>query len=226
MTDFHSRFIAFAVQHQVIRFGAFKTKAGRLSPYFFNAGQFNTGSALHTLSEFYADAILASELPFDFLFGPAYKGIPLVAAIAMALAGRGRDTPFCYNRKEIKDHGEGGALVGAAPVGRALIVDDVISAGTSIRESVTLLRASGAVPAGVVTALDRKERGATALSATQEVTAQFGIPVFSIATLDHLMEYLERDPTRAADLQRMAVYRAEYGEAAQIAANGFNRSAD
>ncbi|NDU92875.1 MAG: orotate phosphoribosyltransferase [Ferrovum sp.] len=218
MTDFHSRFIDFAVQHQVIRFGEFRTKAGRLSPYFFNAGLFNTGASLQMLSEFYADAILAYELPFDFLFGPAYKGIPLVAAIAMALAGRGRDTPFCYNRKEVKDHGEGGALVGADPVGRALIVDDVISAGTSVRESVALLRAAGAVPVGVVTALDRKERGATALSATQEVTAQYGIPVFSIASLDHLMAYLERDPARMADLQRMAAYRAQYGE--------FNRAAD
>jgi orotate phosphoribosyltransferase len=218
MTDFHSRFIDFAVRHQVIRFGEFKTKAGRLSPYFFNAGLFNTGASLHALSEFYADAILASRLPFDFLFGPAYKGIPLAAAIAMALAGRGRDTPFCYNRKEVKDHGEGGALVGASPVGRALIVDDVISAGTSIRESVALLKAAGAVPVGVMTALDRKERGATALSATQEVTAQFGIPVFSIASLDHLMDYLERDPARADDLQRMSDYRARYGE--------FNKPAD
>ncbi len=218
MTDFHSRFIDFAVQHQVIRFGEFKTKAGRLSPYFFNAGLFNTGASLRALSEFYADAILDAGLPFDFLFGPAYKGIPLVAAIAMALAGRGRDTPFCYNRKEVKDHGEGGALVGAAPVGRALIVDDVISAGTSIRESVALLKAAGAIPVGVMTALDRKERGATALSATQEVSARFGIPVFSIASLDHLMAYLERDPARADDLQRMSAYRGQYGE--------FNKPAD
>ncbi len=213
MTDFHSRFIAFAVQRQVIRFGEFKTKAGRLSPYFFNAGLFNTGSSLHTLSEFYADAILASALSFDFLFGPAYKGIPLVAAIAMALAGRGYDTAFCYNRKEVKDHGEGGTLVGAVPGGRALIVDDVISAGTSIRESVAQLQVLKAVPVGVVTALDRKERGVTPLSAAQEVTAQFGIPVFSIATLDHLMDYLEGDPTLAVQRHQIAAYRAQYGEA-------------
>ncbi|MDE1941608.1 MAG: orotate phosphoribosyltransferase [Betaproteobacteria bacterium] len=212
MKDFHARFIAFAVEHQVIRFGSFKTKAGRMSPYFFNAGLFNTGASLHALSEFYADAIQASGIEFDFLFGPAYKGIPLAAAIAMALAGRGRDTPFCFNRKEIKDHGEGGGLVGASPVGRALIVDDVISAGTSIRESVTLLQAAGARPVGVVTALDRMERGNTPLSAAQEVTAQFGMPVFSIATLDHLMDYLAQDPALAEQRQRMADYRARYGE--------------
>ncbi len=214
MTDFHSRFIAFAIQRQVIRFGEFKTKAGRLTPYFFNAGLFNTGSSLRALSEFYADAILASGLSFDFLFGPAYKGISLVAAIAMALAGRGHDTSFCYNRKEAKDHGEGGALVGAISGGRALIVDDVISAGTSIRESVAQLRAVQAVPVGVVTALDRQERGVTPRSAAQEVTAQFGIPVFSIATLDHLMDYLQRDPALAIQWREIADYRAQYGEGA------------
>ncbi len=212
MKDFHARFIAFAVEHQVIRFGTFKTKAGRLSPYFFNAGLFNTGASLRALSEFYAEAILASGVSFDFLFGPAYKGIPLAAAIAIALAGRGRDTPFCFNRKEAKDHGEGGALVGADPVGRALIVDDVISAGTSIRESVVLLQAAGATPVGVVTALDRMERGNTPLSAAQEVTAQYGLPVFSIATLDHLMDYLAQDPALGAERQRMSEYRARYGE--------------
>ncbi|MDE2132429.1 MAG: orotate phosphoribosyltransferase [Betaproteobacteria bacterium] len=219
MKDFHARFIAFAIEHQVIRFGSFKTKAGRVSPYFFNAGLFNTGASLHALSEFYADAILASGISFDFLFGPAYKGIPLAAAIAIALAQRGRDTPFCFNRKETKDHGEGGALVGANPVGRALIVDDVISAGTSVRESVALLQAAGATPVGVVTALDRMERGSTPLSAAQEVTAHFGMPVFSIATLDHLMDYLAQDPALAGERQRMAEYRARYGE-------GISSSAD
>lgn len=211
MKDFHARFIAFAIAHQVIRFGAFKTKAGRMSPYFFNAGLFNTGASLKGLSEFYADAILDSGVSFDFLFGPAYKGIPLAAAIAIALADRGRDTPFCFNRKEIKDHGEGGTLIGATPAGRALIVDDVISAGTSVRESMVLLEATGAMPVGVVTALDRMERGHTPLSAAQEVTSQYGLPVFSIATLDHLMDYLAQDPALTGERQRMVEYRARYG---------------
>jgi orotate phosphoribosyltransferase len=213
MKDFPARFIDFAVQHQVIRFGEFKTKAGRMSPYFFNAGLFNTGASLRALSEFYAEAILDSGIEFDFVFGPAYKGIPLAAAIAMALAGRGRDTPFCYNRKEAKDHGEGGSLVGAPPVGRALIVDDVISAGTSVRESVALLKQAGARPVGVVTALDRMERGSTPLSATQEVTEQFGIPVFCIASLDDLMHYLAADERLADARERVAAYRRQYGVA-------------
>ena len=218
MEDFHSRFISFAIEHQVIRFGAFKTKAGRVSPYFFNAGLFSTGASLKALSGFYADAILDSKVSFDFLYGPAYKGIPLVAGIAMTLAERGRDVPFCYNRKEIKDHGEGGTLVGE-PNGRALIVDDVISAGTSVRESVASLHAAGATPVGVMTALDRMERGVTERSAAQEVTFQYGFPVFSIATLDHLMHYLMRDPAYAEERKRMMEYRALYGE-------GISNSAD
>ena len=211
MADFQTRFVAFAVQQQVIRFGEFKTKAGRLSPYFFNAGLFSTGAALRQLSKLYADAIEATAPSFDFLFGPAYKGIPLVAGIAMAMAERGRDIPFCYNRKEAKDHGEGGMLVGAPPLGRALIVDDVISAGTSVRESVALLTSVGAQPVAVVTALDRMERGNGTLSATQEVTAQFGIPVLSIASLNDLMRFLSGHTELAAHAQAVAAYREQYG---------------
>lgn len=213
MQSHSERFIAFAVEQEVIRFGEFKTKAGRLSPYFFNAGLFNTGSALRTLCSFYADAILNTPLQFDFLFGPAYKGIALAAGIAMALAERGRDVPFCYNRKETKDHGEGGSLVGAPPVGRALIVDDVISAGTSVRESVGLLKAAGATPAGVFTALDRMEQGTTPLSAAQEVTREFGFPVYSIANLDHLLTFLAREGKHAAALEAVTAYRKRYGVA-------------
>ncbi|WP_297482779.1 orotate phosphoribosyltransferase [Ferrovum sp.] len=212
MSDFADRFVAFAVERQVIRFGEFRTKAGRWSPYFFNAGLFNTGAALATLCEFYADAIEAQAPPFDLLFGPAYKGIPLVAGIALTLARRGRDVPFAYNRKEVKDHGEGGVLVGADPRGkRVLIVDDVISAGTSVRESVVLLDQAQAIPAGVVIALDRMERGQTELSATQEVTRQWGLPVCCVATLDHLVVHLARDSTQVETLGRLQAYRQQYG---------------
>jgi orotate phosphoribosyltransferase len=157
--DFRQEFIEFALGCKVLRFGEFKTKAGRLSPYFFNAGLFNDGQSLARLAEFYAKATAAGGVDFDMLFGPAYKGIPLVAAISMALAQRGRNFPFAFNRKEAKDHGEGGSIVGAPLAGRVLIVDDVISAGTSVRESVELIRAAGATPAGVLIALDRQERG-------------------------------------------------------------------
>lgn len=211
MTDFHTRFIDFAIQQQVIRFGEFVTKAGRTSPYFFNAGLFNTGSTLRQLCAFYAETILDCDIPFDFLFGPAYKGIPLVAGVAMALSEQGRDVPFCYNRKEVKDHGEGGTLVGASPVGRALIVDDVISAGTSVRESVHCLSQAGARAVGVVTALDRMERGTGPLSASQEVSVMQGMPVVSIATLDHLLEHLQREPALASHLERVQAYRIRYG---------------
>lgn len=159
MSDYKVEFVEFAIDANVLCFGTFKTKAGRMSPYFFNAGLFNDGDRLKRLGEFYAKAIMASGIGFDVLFGPAYKGIPLVASIAIALAGIGRNVPFAFNRKEAKDHGEGGMVVGAALAGRVLIVDDVISAGTSVRESVDLIRAAGAEPAGVVIALDRMERG-------------------------------------------------------------------
>jgi orotate phosphoribosyltransferase len=208
---FRQEFIEFALARKVLRFGEFKTKAGRLSPYFFNAGLFNDGEALSQLGEFYAKAILSSAVPFDLLFGPAYKGIPLVTATAVALARMGRNVPFAFNRKEAKDHGEGGTLVGAPVAGGVLIVDDVISAGTSVRESVELIRGAGARPAGVVIALDRMERGQGALSATQEVQQTFQIPVISIATLSDLVAYLSGQQQMARELQAVARYREEYG---------------
>ena len=209
--DFRQEFIRFAVGEKVLCFGEFKTKAGRMSPYFFNAGLFNHGAALKKLAQFYAKAIQASGVEYDMLFGPAYKGIPLVAAVAIALADAGRDVPFAFNRKEAKDHGEGGSVIGAALEGRALIVDDVISAGTSVRESVELMRAAGAAPAGVVIALDRLERGAGALSAVQEVSQTYDLAVISIATLDDLAGYLAADPAMAPHLEAVRGYRERYG---------------
>lgn len=212
--DFRQEFIEFALQQNVLRFGEFKTKAGRLSPYFFNAGLFNDGQALNRLSQFYARAILDSDLAIDALFGPAYKGIPLVAVSALALAQSGHNLPFAFNRKEIKDHGEGGNIIGASLAGRVLIIDDVISAGTSVRESVELIRAAGATPCGVVIALDRMERGIGALSAVQEVERDYGLPVVAVATLDDLMAYLRDRPDFKAHAAAVAAYRKEYGVAA------------
>ena len=211
--DFRQEFIEFALAQNVLRFGEFKTKAGRLSPYFFNAGLFNDGAALDRLSRFYAQAILASGIGIDALFGPAYKGIPLVAVTALALAQSGHNLPFAFNRKEAKDHGEGGSLIGAALSGSVLIIDDVISAGTSVRESVELIRAAGADPCGVVIALDRMERGTGELSAVQEVQRDYGIPVVAVATLDDLMKYLAHRPDFAAHETAIARYRQEYGVA-------------
>ena len=211
MDNFRARFLAFAIERGVIRFGQFTTKAGRPSPYFFNAGLFSDGASLAALCGFYADAVEASGIEFDVIFGPAYKGIALAAGLAMALAARGRDAPFCYNRKEAKDHGEGGTLVGAALSGRVLVVDDVISAGTSVRESVALMRAAGATPHAVVTALDRMERGSGPLSAVQEVMRDYGMQVFSIATLDDLLAYLDETPSLALHAGAIRAYRAEYG---------------
>ena len=211
MFNFRQDFIRFAVQQKVLCFGEFQTKAGRLSPYFFNAGLFNDGAALRNLSQFYAQAILASAVPFDMLFGPAYKGIPLAAGTAIALAEQGRNVPYCYNRKEAKDHGEGGTTVGAALQGRVLIIDDVISAGTSVRESIDLIRAAGAEPCGVVIALDRMERGQGELSAVQEVQRNYGIPVVSIATLDDLLDYLQNEADMKQNLATVQSYRDRYG---------------
>lgn len=211
MADFRREFIEFAVEQNVLRFGEFITKAGRPSPYFFNAGLFYTGSSLGALSRFYAKAALASGIEFDVLFGPAYKGITLAATTSVALADSGRDTPFCYNRKEAKDHGEGGVLVGAPLKGRVMIIDDVISAGTSVRESVEMIRAAGAEPAGVLIALDRMERGQGELSAVQEVERSYGIPVISIASLDDLLGFLADRPEMVENQKRVEAYRAEYG---------------
>ncbi|MDD5299585.1 MAG: orotate phosphoribosyltransferase [Gallionella sp.] len=211
MPNFRQDFIRFAVQQNVLRFGEFQTKAGRLSPYFFNAGLFNDGASLRNLSQFYAQAILASGLPFDMLFGPAYKGITLAAGAAIALDEQGRNVPFCYNRKEAKDHGEGGMTVGAKLQGRVLIIDDVISAGTSVRESIELIRAAGAQPCGVAIALDRMERGQGELSAVQEVQRNFGIPVVSIATLDDLLGYLQGEALLVQNLAAVQSYRNRYG---------------
>jgi orotate phosphoribosyltransferase len=209
--DCSGEFIAFALETGVLRFGEFKTKAGRLSPYFFNAGLFNDGASLGRLCEFYSRAILASGIPCDVLFGPAYKGIPLVAGTAIALAQKGHNLPYSFNRKEAKDHGEGGTLIGAPLAGNVLIVDDVISAGTSVRESVELIRAAGATPCGVVIALDRMERGQGELSAVQEVQQSYGMPVVAVATLDDLCAYLGGKPELAQNLQAVARYREQYG---------------
>jgi orotate phosphoribosyltransferase len=211
MKTFRQEFIEFALARGVLCFGEFKTKAGRLSPYFFNAGLFNDGEALRKLGQFYAKAIVAADPAFDMLFGPAYKGIPLVSATAVALAEIGRNMPFCFNRKEAKDHGEGGMTVGAPLAGRVLIVDDVISAGTSVRESVQIIRAAGAAPCGVVIALDRMERGSGSQSAAQEVRSQFGIPLISIATLEDLTAYLGARADMARQLQAVERYRKQYG---------------
>ena len=211
LSDFRQAFIRFTIDEKVLRFGEFKTKAGRMSPYFFNAGLFHHGVALKKLAQFYAKAIAASGLAYDMLFGPAYKGIPQVAAIAIALADAGRDVPYAFNRKEVKDHGEGGSVIGAPLAGRILIVDDVISAGTSVRESVELIRGSGAAPCGVAIALDRQERGTGALSAVQDVRQTYNIPVISIATLDDLVGYLAADAALTPHLEAVRSYRERYG---------------
>lgn len=211
MSDFRSEFIAFAIHSQVLRFGEFTTKAGRQSPYFFNAGLFADGASLLRLSRFYCDAIAASGVQFDMIFGPAYKGIPLAAGVAMTLAERGRNIPYCFNRKEAKDHGEGGQLIGAPLRGRVLIIDDVISAGTSVRESVEWIRRAGAQPAAVAIALDRQERGQGLLSATQEVQQQYDIPVVPIACLSDLLSYLQDAPELVQNLQMVQAYRDQYG---------------
>ena len=214
MQSFKGEFLDFAIRQQVLLFGEFKTKAGRMSPYFFNAGLFNDGLSLKKLGEFYANAIRDSGLAFDGLFGPAYKGIPLAASVAIALAAEGRNVPFSYNRKEAKDHGEGGTIVGAKLAGRILIVDYVISAGTSVRESVELIRAAGAEPRGVAIALDRMERGLGELSAVQEVSRDYGIPVIGIVNLDDLAGHLTGKPEWESTLGAIRAYRAAYGVSA------------
>jgi orotate phosphoribosyltransferase len=209
--DFRREFIGFCVDQGVLKFGSFVTKSGRQTPYFFNAGLFSTGSALNQLAQFYARAIIASGLQFDMLFGPAYKGIVLASAVSMALARAGRDVPFAYNRKEAKDHGEGGTIVGAALRGRVLIVDDVMTAGTAVREAVSIIKAAGAVPAAVAICLDRMERGNGELSAVQEVRRDYGMAIVAVATLDDLLGFLQNSPELRQNMEAVTQYRATYG---------------
>jgi len=213
--DYQRDFIELTLQRDVLRFGEFTLKSGRQSPYFFNMGRIDSGAALARLGRAYASALVNSGVPVDMLFGPAYKGIPLAAATAIALADEhGRDLPWAYNRKEAKDHGEGGVLVGAPLQGRVLIVDDVMTAGTAVRESLALIRAQGATPAGVLIALDRQERGTGALSAAQEVAADYGIPVIAITSLSDVMAYAGERPELADEYERLMAYRERYGVAA------------
>jgi len=213
VADFRKDFIAFCIEQGVLGFGRFVTKSGRTTPYFFNAGLFSTGAAFERLAQFYAKAILASGVQFDMLFGPAYKGIVLAAGAAMALAREGRDLPFAFNRKEAKDHGEGGELIGAPLAGRVLIVDDVLTAGTAVRGSLELIRRYGAVPAGVVVSLDRMERGQGELSAIQEIERHHGIPVIAIANLDDLVSWLQSRVELRQNLSAIKEYRQLYGVA-------------
>lgn len=214
MQDYQRDFLDFAIERDALRLGEFILKSGRTSPYFFNAGRFSSGVALVQLGRCYAAAIVEAGLEFDLLFGPAYKGIPLVAAVAIALAEQyGLDVPWCFNRKEAKDHGEGGLIVGAPLQGRVLVVDDVMTAGTAIRETLRILAVHEATPAGVVIALDRQERGQGELSAVQEVERVHGVTVTRIVTLNDLVAYLTERPEYAKYLERMKDYREQYGVA-------------
>ena len=212
MQDYKHRFFQLALGKGNLRFGSFTLKSGRISPYFFNAGGFDDGASLGELAECYADAIVESGVGFDMLFGPAYKGIPLAAATAIALHARhGRNVPYAFNRKEAKDHGEGGTIVGAPLKGRVLVIDDVISAGTSMRESIGIIDAAGAETAGIAIALDRQERGAGSRSAAQEVQAEYGVPCIAIAGLDDLVRYLETGNEEGIDINAIQTYRERYG---------------
>ena len=212
--DFRHRFVEFAIKQNALCFGEFKTKAGRLSPYFFNSGLFSDGAALAGLTRFYAEAAMASGIQFDMLFGPAYKGITLSAGMAIALADMGRNVPFAFNRKEAKDHGEGGLIVGTPLKGRVLIIDDVISDGASKRESVEMIRAAGATPAGVLIALDRQEIGAvvgSTTSAAQAFNQNAGVPVIAVATLADIVKYLQQQSGEHDKLEKIELYRQQYG---------------
>ncbi len=212
MQPYQREFIDLALESEVLRFGEFTLKSGRISPYFFNAGLFNTGRALAKLGQYYANTIVDSELKFDILFGPAYKGIPLAATCSIALAERhNQNVPYCFNRKEAKDHGEGGNLVGAPLKGKVLIIDDVITAGTAILESMDIIKAHGAEAAGVIIALNRQERGKGDLSAIQEIEQQYQIPVVSIVSLEHLIAYISQQEKYGAYLDAIKAYRNEYG---------------
>jgi orotate phosphoribosyltransferase len=212
MHDYQKEFLDFAIDVGVLRFGEFTLKSGRLSPYFFNSGLFNTGASLARLGRYYAQAVMDSSIDFDMIYGPAYKGIPLASSLAIALADHHqRDLPYCFNRKETKDHGEGGNIVGAELNGRVLIIDDVISAGTSVRESVDIIQAAGATPAGVVIALDRQERGKGDTSAIQEVERDYNLAVANIVCLDNLVEYLQTEKDETHHLNAIQKYRERYG---------------
>jgi len=212
MQDYKNRFFELSLRKGNLSFGSFTLKSGRVSPYFFNAGGFDDGASLGELACCYADAITDSRIDFDMLFGPAYKGIPLAAATAVALdSHHGRNVPYAFNRKEAKDHGEGGTIVGAPLSGKVLVIDDVISAGTSVRESFAIISAAGAATAGIVIALDRQERGAGELSAADEVKAEYGIPCASIAGLDDLIHYLKFEADENIDINAIQHYRERYG---------------
>jgi len=212
MHVYQREFLDFVIATDVLRFGEFTLKSGRVSPYFFNSGLFNTGSSIAKLGRYYAAAIENSEIDYDMIFGPAYKGIPLATSAAIALADHhDRDLPYAFNRKEAKDHGEGGTIVGAALAGKVLIIDDVISAGTSVRESIDMIKAADATTAGVVIALDRQEKGLDERSAIQEVEQQYGFPVASIVKLDDLISYLGEKPEMADALNSVSAYREQYG---------------
>jgi len=212
MEKYQYDFIQLAIKHQALCFGEFVLKSGRTSPYFFNAGRFQTGSALAELGRYYAAAIQASGVKFDIVFGPAYKGIPLAATTAIALADQfQQDLPYCYNRKEAKDHGEGGTLVGAPLQGKVLIVDDVITAGTAVREVMAIIKSAGAEPAAVLIGLNRQEKGQSELSAIQEVEKAFDVPVISIINLNHIIDYLESQSGQQAMVEKIKQYRATYG---------------
>lgn len=212
MKEYQKQFIQLALKCQALKFGQFTLKSGRASPYFFNAGQFQTGAALAELGRFYAAALADSGVEYDMLFGPAYKGIPLVSTTAVAMANEhGRDLPYCFNRKEAKTHGEGGSLVGAPLRGRVVIVDDVITAGTAVREVLSIIAQAGAAPAAILIGLNRQERGQGALSAIQELQMSTGIPVISIINLEHIMTFLQEQGTDPDTLERISHYRQVYG---------------
>ena len=212
MQEYQKQFVEFAIAAEVLRFGEFTLKSGRVSPYFFNAGLFNSGDKLARLCDFYAQAIVESGIEFDLLYGPAYKGIPLAAGTAMAISTRyQRDVPYAFNRKEAKDHGEGGNIVGAPLQGKVLIIDDVISAGTSVRESIDIIKAAGAEPVAVAIALDRQERGQGSTTAIQEVENDYGLKVISIVQLQHLISYLEQSDSLDQYLDAIKAYRDQYG---------------
>lgn len=211
MLDYQKQFIHYALDCGVLKFGEFQLKSGRISPYFFNTGLFNTGAQLDKLGQFYAQTLINADVAVDVLYGPAYKGIPLVSTTSIAYSRLNKDIPFAFNRKEAKDHGEGGTLVGAPLQGNVWILDDVITAGTSVRESVEIICGAGATVAGVVIALDRQEKGQNQMSAVQEVSQQFGIPVLAIISLAEIIEFIEQDPDFIDKLEIISSYRQQYG---------------